>query len=130
VYAIATMLYECLSGRPPFTGAGAVDVLIQHAGKPAPDIRSVARETPIPEPLAAVVQQNLEKNPSDRAADARALGRMIAEAMAVSRSVDGRVRAGTTLLGVESGPSSGDVQVARSERKTLRNLGTGGGFRS
>jgi serine/threonine-protein kinase len=78
VYSIATMLYQCLAGRAPFEGDSPVALLVQHTHAPPPDLRSIARASYVPVPIAQVVMQNLAKRPGERARDARALGRDLA----------------------------------------------------
>ena len=75
VYSIATMLYECLAGRAPFEGDSPVALLVQHTHAPPAELRSVARASYVPAPLAQVVMQSLSKKPGERPRDARALGR-------------------------------------------------------
>ncbi|XXT22527.1 protein kinase [Sorangium sp. So ce429] len=84
VYSIATMLYQCLAGRAPFEGDSPVALLVQHTHAPPAELRSIARSSYVPAPIAQVVMQNLAKKPSDRAPDARALGRDLALAVRAS----------------------------------------------
>jgi serine/threonine protein kinase len=127
VYSIATLLFECLAGKPPFTGPGPVDVLIQHAQSAPPDVRSVPGAARVPEPLARLVERNLAKSPSDRAPDARAFGRSLVEAARASGLDAGALMRKATLLGSPStrgeGTPTGPLS-ASVDRKTLRDLGT------
>jgi len=82
VYSIATMLFQCLAGRTPFEGESPVQLLIQHTHDKPPDLRSIARASYVPMPIASLIMQNLSKRPEDRAPDARALGK---ELFAASR---------------------------------------------
>ncbi|WP_437281019.1 serine/threonine-protein kinase [Sorangium sp. So ce375] len=84
VYSIATMLYQCLAGRAPFEGDSPVALLVQHTHAPPTDLRSIARSSYVPAPIAQIVMQNLAKKPSERAPDARALGRDLALAVRAS----------------------------------------------
>jgi serine/threonine-protein kinase len=64
VYALGCVLYEMLSGEPPF-GAGTSDeVLARHLSSPPPSIR--ARLAGMPPEIDAAVQRALAKSPSDR----------------------------------------------------------------
>ncbi len=72
VYSIATLLYQCLTGRTPFDGNNTVAVLVKQRAEPAPDMRGLNPD--IPEPISRVVHQNLAKAPGDRVATARELG--------------------------------------------------------
>jgi serine/threonine protein kinase len=85
VYAIATLLYQMLAGRTPFEGEQAVGLLVQQIHDTPPSLRSIARATYVPEPIADVIMANLAKDPTQREPDARALGQVL---------VDAAVRAG------------------------------------
>jgi eukaryotic-like serine/threonine-protein kinase len=80
VYAIATILYQALAGRTPFEGQAAVEVLAMQINEPPPPLRSFARASYVPEPLADVIMKNLAKRPERRSFDACALGRSLLDA--------------------------------------------------
>ncbi len=65
VYAATATFYECLTGRPPFTGDTAERLLYQHLTKPVP-------LDPVPEPLRPLVIAGMAKEPGNRPADATA----------------------------------------------------------
>jgi len=77
VYAIATMLYQCLAGRAPFEGDSPMALLVQQIHAPPTDLRSIARASYVPPTLAQVVMGNLAKSADERAENARELGREI-----------------------------------------------------
>jgi eukaryotic-like serine/threonine-protein kinase len=62
VYAATATFYECLAGRPPFTGDTAERLLYQHLSEPVP-------LDPVPEPLRPLVTAGMAKDPRDRPAD-------------------------------------------------------------
>jgi len=70
VYALGVMLFEMLSGRLPFTGESLLELGNAHATREPPDLRALAPE--VPEPLAQVVRQALEKDPERRFSTVRA----------------------------------------------------------
>jgi len=80
VYAIATVLYQTLAGCTPFEGETAVDVLARQINESPPPLRSHARGSYVPEPIAEVIAQNLAKQPEKRSPDARALARALLDA--------------------------------------------------
>jgi serine/threonine protein kinase len=80
VYAIATVLYQTLAGCTPFEGKMAVDVLARQINEPPPPLRSHARGSYVPEPIADVISKNLAKRPEERSPDARALARSLLDA--------------------------------------------------
>jgi serine/threonine-protein kinase len=66
VYAATATFYECLTGRPPFTGTTAEMLMRQHRSEPVP-------LEPVPEPLRPLVAAALAKDPGARPADGAAL---------------------------------------------------------
>lgn len=76
IYALGGVLYTMLTGRPPFTGANAIQMMIAHAKEPVVPPSQLAEG--IPEDLEAVVLKCLAKNPDDRYPDARSLDRALA----------------------------------------------------
>jgi serine/threonine-protein kinase len=85
VYAIATLLFQCIAGRTPFDGASAVAILVQQVSATPPDLRSVGTGRDAPLPLADLVARNLAKDPLDRSANARALGAELSAIMFAGR---------------------------------------------
>ncbi len=80
VYAIATLVFQMLSGRTPFEGEQAVGLLVQQIHDAPPPLKSITRSSYVPDPIAEVVHANLSKEPAKRAADARAFGRALLDA--------------------------------------------------
>jgi eukaryotic-like serine/threonine-protein kinase len=71
LYAVGCLLYELLTGRPPFRGDTAVAVAYQHAREDAITPSSLVPE--IPTSLDAVVMTALAKNPDNRYQTAHAM---------------------------------------------------------
>jgi eukaryotic-like serine/threonine-protein kinase len=82
VYALATILFECLAGRTPFDGERPVAILVQKSNTSAPDVRSFERAREAPEPVAALLAASLARDPSERPPNARAFGQALARAAA------------------------------------------------
>jgi hypothetical protein len=83
VYALATMLYELLSGELPFADDGdAMALMFKHAyEEPVPLSDKVAT---VPEPVAAVVMKGLATDPAERYPSAQSFGLALAEACTVA----------------------------------------------
>ena len=67
VYSLGCSLYAMLSGRAPFTGATAVEVITKHLNEPPPPLQKVLPNAP--RELAAIVEKTLKKDPADRYQD-------------------------------------------------------------
>jgi protein kinase-like protein len=118
VYAATATFYECLTGRPPFTGDTAERLLYQHLSQAVP-------LEPVPEPLRPLVAAGLAKDPGDRPADGTAL---VAELRAVAGGTYGpdwedRGRSGlaaTALLLAAMWPTGGPAAVQGSAVHRVR----------
>ena len=67
LYSLGVLLYELLSGHPPFTARSIMKVLAQQIHTPPPPLRGVRPR------LAAIVNRLLSKKPSARFPDAASL---------------------------------------------------------
>lgn len=80
LYSTGIVLFELLTGRPPFTGDSAVAVAYQHVQQLAPTPSSITPD--VPEALDRVVLKALAKNREDRYSSA---GSMLADLMRATR---------------------------------------------
>lgn len=79
LYALGCVGFLALSGRLPFEGQSPQSILIAHATKEPPSLRSVAPQ--VPPPLAAVIDQCLRKAPADRFATGEELAEALGKAI-------------------------------------------------
>jgi serine/threonine protein kinase len=70
LYALGLILYEMLTGVPPFTDPEALDIIRHQIYTPVPKMATVAPSVPIPTSLEAVVMRLTEKEPENRYASA------------------------------------------------------------
>jgi serine/threonine protein kinase len=76
VYAIGVMIYETLTGRLPFTGETAIEILMKAAKNPVPPPSSVVKPGSNPtldRAIEGICLKSLAKEPGDRYASAEAL---------------------------------------------------------
>jgi signal transduction histidine kinase len=71
LYAVGCVLYECLTGSPPFTELDPKRLLHQHSKYQLPDIREVVPS--VSASVALILQHLLARNPDDRYPSAAAL---------------------------------------------------------
>ena len=70
VYSLGCVLYELLTGEPPFKGGNVYHLLYAALEAPTPDPREVR---PVPDAIAAVCMRAMAAEPEDRYASAAAL---------------------------------------------------------
>jgi serine/threonine protein kinase len=73
LYSIGIILYELLSGKVPFSGADAMDVLLMHATEPPPTFADAGAPGVVPRAVEKVVRHCLAKDKGDRPASAHEL---------------------------------------------------------
>ncbi|WP_433362340.1 protein kinase domain-containing protein [Streptosporangium sp. CA-115845] len=76
LYALGCMLFELLTGVPPFHSESAYELGQKHLTEPAPPVRLLRSD--VPEEPARLIGQLLAKDPADRPADAVAVREALA----------------------------------------------------
>lgn len=64
LYSVATVLFEMLTGRPPFEGDTAVDIVVKHMNDKVPSICRLRPELPLETDM--FMQKAMAKLPADR----------------------------------------------------------------
>jgi serine/threonine-protein kinase len=64
LYSLGVMLYEMLTGEPPFDADSTVALLMKHVTEPVPDLRNINQD--VPEALVTVVKKALAKDRTER----------------------------------------------------------------
>jgi hypothetical protein len=76
VYSLGCVLFELLTGRPPYDGPTFYAVAVRHVREPVPDVR--ASRPDCPPALAELVERCLAKAPEERPTAAEAATRLTA----------------------------------------------------
>lgn len=77
LYALGVMLFEMVTGRPPFVDDVIAALLTAHVREPPPSISSVRPDLAVPEGFAALIARLLEKDPKRRPVSARQVARAL-----------------------------------------------------
>ncbi len=117
IYALGVMLFEMLSGRPPFEGDSAMTVMLKHVNEPVPDLIQLNPDAP--PALVAVTMKALEKDRDRRYGST-------AEMAAALRSAD--LTADSTGLGTGS-PAGAGTSPPRTMRPVPADGGSGAASR-
>jgi len=64
LYGAGVVMFRCLTGRLPFQGCSAGEILFEHVSSPVPDLQSINPD--VPRELNELVQRLLRKSPHDR----------------------------------------------------------------
>ena len=63
IYSLGVVLYQMLTGQPPFGGRNQYDLMTAHVRSPVPPM---PRDSQVPEPIEATIRRALEKDPAAR----------------------------------------------------------------
>jgi DNA-binding SARP family transcriptional activator/tRNA A-37 threonylcarbamoyl transferase component Bud32/WD40 repeat protein len=81
VYSLGCVLFECLTGRPPFQSDNDAGLMYAHLQQPPPTVTGIAPE--LPRVIDDVVATAMAKSPEDRYQSAEALSREASRALGI-----------------------------------------------
>ena len=90
LYALWAVLYELVTGRPPFEGTDPLTIAFKHVNEAPRPPRALNRN--VPEDWQALILRSLAKHPADRFATAREMGAAIATLSVERCTLAGAVR--------------------------------------
>lgn len=69
IYSLGCVLFEALTGRPPFIGENSLRTMLLHQGSPPPTLKEASSGLNFPPVVEAIVAKMLAKSPEDRYQD-------------------------------------------------------------
>lgn len=118
VYSLGAVLYEVLTGVPPYMGPTSVSVAMKHVMDPVPHVRE--HRTDIPDVLDAITAKAMAKDANDRYATASELATAFADAV--------RALPKTTQIGsAASAASRKPITEANQKLRRAADMGFGPG---
>ncbi|CAN5438074.1 hypothetical protein BH10CYA1_BH10CYA1_37580 [soil metagenome] len=73
IYALGCMLFETITGAPPFSGTNPLEIMMQHNTAKMPSLKEASLGETFPPALERVIGRMLEKDPKDRYQDCKAV---------------------------------------------------------
>lgn len=66
IYSLGVVMYEALTGAPPFAGENAIQIIVKHVHEPPLSMRQLRPDLNISEEIDNLVMKALAKQPEDR----------------------------------------------------------------
>ena len=119
LYSLGCVLYELLTGQPPFTAGGQRAIMNQHMTMPPPGPRTLRPD--IPRDLDGIVLDMLAKDPGDRPADAGVVAARLEAVLPVRTSATGQPASPETTRSPYPAPAgNGESTVSRKHPQAPR----------
>jgi serine/threonine protein kinase len=64
IYSLGVLLFQVITGKPPFTGKDSIDIIVKHIREKPPRLKALKPD--VPDEVEAMVMKCLEKEPVDR----------------------------------------------------------------
>ena len=99
LYSLGVVMFEMLTGRPPFVGPTAVSIAMQHASANPPPLRQFNPN--VPSVVEQVVNRTLQKEPEDRFTSAAEMQQVLRQC---SRELTGGAQAAPNMQAAQAYP--------------------------
>jgi hypothetical protein len=116
LYSLGVVLFEMVSGRPPFEADSAMTLMMMHVQDPVPDLHAL--RPGVPEALIAVIEKALAKNCDDRYASMASLAAALKRAQQSLQA--GAAPDATALEAPELHPAQPAQPAARPAHSPVR----------
>lgn len=111
IYALGVIMFECLTGRPPFEASDPIGVLVKHCNEPVPSFESLNPSVVVDPGFESLVRRCLAKKPEQRPESVKVL-------RAELEALDARIASGRPA---SSGSATHTFDAASSPPDTLRD---------
>jgi len=102
IYSLGCVMFEALTGTPPFPGNSAVSIIAQHLGANPPTLKDASMGADFPPAIEQIIAKMLAKNPADRMQRADQVARSLIEirqALLDGSRASSRKTEGKTVVG-------------------------------
>lgn len=114
IYALGCLLFEALTGAPPFRGASALETMMQHGASPLPSLKEASLGLEFPPALEKVMAKMLAKEPRERYQDC---AHVAEDLVSLERGDYANVRALATTSSVST--IAGQRKIANRSRSMM-----------
>ena len=84
IYSIGCVLFECLTGRPPFTAESSIEIIQAHIGLAPPELKDyLENSSNLLNETSVIIKRCLEKNPLDRFKSAKELSQALSNLLKI-----------------------------------------------
>jgi hypothetical protein len=120
IYGMGVVLFQMLTGTPPFEGNDSQEIVTRHLHEPVP-VATLSRDR-VPAWLSAAIVRCLAKHPDDRYASARAVLEALREGRASGAAIPDRTSSGEAAIPprLEDEAPTAAMPRARSRRPAGR----------
>jgi hypothetical protein len=112
IYSLGVMLFEMVSGRPPFEADSAMTTMMMHVSDPVPDLDEIAPGTPVA--LKRICEKALEKNRENRFQTAAQMAAALRNALTQQEEAAPEM----TFIEAEPAPDSTFIEEAMAPEST------------
>jgi hypothetical protein len=109
IYSLGCVIFECLTGTPPFSGKNSLVTMMMHRHNEPPSMKEASMGLDFPRPMETIISKMLAKNPQDR----------YSSCMAIAQDFEYLKRGETQKVGPVSQKNSQSVASKNTSKLTL-----------